>query len=316
MITPSPFLVAILGASTVLVIAVGLLAPGLARRRELAERLTMALGSPAVSPDLAGGRGVRGTLRTAGPASGRVVRFLERRLEAAALDLSATELAGAIVLLALSGALVGFVVGGALASALGAAIGASVPFLWMHLRTGRLHRSFRSQLADSVSLLASSVRAGHSLLQGLEQVSKEAPEPSASAFAQVVREIGLGAAQEEALERLAARYPSEDLQLIVTATNVQHQVGGSLARVLDDIATTLRERARIEGDINALTAQQRYSAYVLALLPVFVAVALFLISRDYIELLFVGALRYAAILAAVLVVVGFVLMRRLATIDV
>lgn len=317
MIQASPVLVAVLGAATVIVIALGLLAPGFAKRREVAERLALALGSPVVSPDLAGARRTRGSARLARPASNPIVGAIEARLERAALDLSPTELLGAVAVLALAGAVSAFaLINSAVSPIVGALIGGSLPFLWMRLRNARIQNTFRLQLADSVSLLAASVRAGHSLLQALEQVSKEAPEPSASAFAQVVREIGLGAAQEEALERLAARYPSEDLALLVMATNVQHQVGGSLARVLDDIGVTLRERVRIEGDIAALTAQQRYSAYVLALLPIFVAAALFLISRDYIELLLVGGLRYAALVAAAMVVLGFLLMRKIATIDV
>lgn len=313
----SPILVAILGSATVIVIALGLLAPGFSRRRELNERLALALGSPAVSPDLAGARRARGSIRLSRPGTNPIVTALERRLEHAALDLSVNELLAAVAILALVGGAVGFALTlNIVGVAIGAVVGASLPFLWLKLRAGRRQRAFRLQLADTVSLLGASVRAGHSLLQALEQVSKEAPEPSASAFAQVVREIGLGAAQEEALDRLAARFPSEDLDLIVTATNVQHQVGGSLARVLDDIAATLRERMRIEGDITALTAQQRYSAYVLALLPVLVAGALFFVSRDYIELLLEGALRYAALLAAAMVVLGFFLMRKIATIDV
>lgn len=316
MIDPS-LLVAILGSATVIVIALGLLAPGFSRRRELTERLALALGSPVVSPDLAGARRARGPLRLSRPGTNPIATALARRLEHAALDLSVNELLAAVAILALVGGAIGFAIAVNLVGvAIGAIVGASLPFVWLKLRAGRRQRAFRLQLADTVSLLGASVRAGHSLLQALEQVSKEAPEPSGSAFAQVVREIGLGAAQEEALDRLAARFPSEDLDLIVTATNVQHQVGGSLARVLDDIATTLRERMRIEGDITALTAQQRYSAYVLALLPVFVAIALFFVSRDYVELLLDGALRYAALLAAAMVVLGFFLMRKIATIDV
>ena len=254
----------------------------------------------------------------AGPPSGNpVVAWTQQWLERSAVDLTPGELLGAVVILALVGALSGAaLVGGILAASAGTVALGSGPLLWMRVRHGRRQRAFRAQLADNVALLAASVRAGHSLMQALEQVAKEAPEPSSSAFSQVVREIGVGAAQEEALERLVSRYPTEDLELIVTATNVQHQVGGSLAKVFDDIAVTLRERTRIEGDIDALTAQQRYSAYVLALLPVFVAVALFFISHDYVELLFDGMLRYASALAALMVVIGFLAMRRIATIDV
>lgn len=313
----SPLLVAILGSATVIVIALGLLAPGFSRRREIAERLALALGSSAVSPDLAGAHRTRSSVRLSRPASNRIAGALQQRLEHAALDLSVNELLATVAILTGVGGVVGLVLSvNPVGFVVGAVVGAALPFFWLNVRSGRRQRRFRLQLADTVSLLGASVRAGHSLLQALEQVSKEAPEPSASAFAQVVREIGLGAPQEEALDRLAARFPSEDLDLIVTATNVQHQVGGSLARVLDDIAATLRERMRIEGDITALTAQQRYSAYVLALLPVFVAAALFFVSRDYIALLLEGALRYAALLAAAMVALGFILMQKIATIDV
>jgi len=147
-------------------------------------------------------------------------------------------------------------------------------------------------------------------------VAKESLEPTRAAFEMVVREIGLGASQDEAIERLGERFKSDDMSLIVASINVHQQIGGSLAHILDDISGTLRERVRIEGDIRALTAQQRYSAYVLALLPVAVAGALFLISRDYIQLLFEGSLRYAALAAGILIVAGFFTMRKMASIDV
>ncbi|HEY6957932.1 MAG TPA: type II secretion system F family protein [Candidatus Limnocylindria bacterium] len=316
MIGVSPLLVAILGSATVLVVALGVLAPGYSRRRELAARLEAALG-PGVGVDLAGRRRTRGVIRLGRGATNPLLKRIEAQIEHASVELSATELLAAIVILALAGAAVAFLfMQSALGALLGAVVGASLPWLWIKRRGASRQDAFKEQLADNVSLLAASVRAGHSLLQALEQVSREAPEPSRSAFTQVVREIGIGAAQEEALQRLAWRFPSEDLELVVTATNVQHQVGGSLSKVLDDIAVTLRERTRIEGDINALTAQQRYSAYVLALLPVFVGAALFIISRDYIELLFEGVLRFATALAALLVVAGFIAMKRIATIDV
>lgn len=317
MITPTPLLVSALGALTVLAIAFGILAPGFERRRELAQRINLALGNDTVSVDLGGRRRNRGTSHSQRRSMNRFLRPIEARIEDAALDVSASELLAAAGIIALAVGGVSFAVTDSwLAGAAAAVLGASLPFLWLRIRSARRQKAFRLQLADNVSLLSASVRAGHSLLQALEQVAKEAQEPSASAFNQVVREIGVGAAQEEALERLRDRFPSEDLELIVTATNVQHQVGGSLSKVLDEIAATLRERMRIEGDINALTAQQRYSAYVLALLPIFVAVALFLISRDYIQALFEGALRFAALGAALMVVGGFLIMRKIATIDV
>ena len=153
--------------------------------------------------------------------------------------------------------------------------------------------------------------------QALEHVAADAPEPTKGAFLLVGREIALGASQEDALERLAARYPSDDLKLIVAAINVQHQIGGSLAKVLDSISETIRERIRIEGDIKALTAPQRVSAYVLCGLPVFVTLGLLLIGPDYVGPLFQpGPLRYALASAISLVILGFLVMRAMTKIDV
>ncbi len=184
---------------------------------------------------------------------------------------------------------------------------------WERIRQGR----FREQLPDSLTMLASSVRAGHTLLQAFEQLGREAPAPSAAAFVTLVREIGLGAPQDEALERLARRYPSEEIDLVVTAVSVQDQVGGSLARVLDSISHTLRERARIAADVSALTAQQRYSAYILAVLPIAVGAVLTLVGPDYMAPLYEpGPLRIALAVAGALILAAFLIMRRIAAIDV
>lgn len=316
MIAPSAGLIAALGASSVLVLLIGLWFPSYARSRDLRRRLGVLAGAPgAIALDLGGRRRSRG-VRRARSENSHLLQPLRDRLERAALDLTAGEVIGAMAVL---GAALGVIAGffwGPVAAAGGVAAGGSLPLLWIDMRHRGRQRAFRSQLPETVSLLASTVRAGHSLLQGLEQVARESIEPSRAAIEHVVREIGVGASQDEALERLARRFPSEDLDLIVASINVQHQVGGSLAQSLDDMSATLRERQRIDGDIRALTAQQRYSAYVLAALPVFVTGALFLISSDYISLLFEGLLRIAALVAALMVVVGFLIMRRIATIDV
>jgi tight adherence protein B len=315
-ITPSPGLVVVLGVSTVVMLLLGLWIPAYSRSRAIRRRVgAVAALSSATAIDL-GGRRSRGVRHPPRGRTNRLLHFFEVRLERAALEVTAGEIVAATFILLLSGGFMAFVLWGLLAAVVIGPLAGSLPLLYINFRHGRRQRAFHDQLADSVSLLASTVRAGHSLLQGFEQVAKESIEPTRSAMEQVVREMGLGASQDEALDRMAGRFPSEDLDLIVTSINVQHQVGGSLSQILDDMANTLRERARIEGDIRALTAQQRYSAYILALLPVFVALALFFISRDYIGLLLVGKLRFAAIGALLMVIVGFLTMRRIASIDV
>lgn len=317
--TPTPMLVGILGASAMLLVVAGLWFPAFVRTRSLRRRLSSALadGSSAIASDVAGSRRRRGALRRIQRDGGnRWVAALEDRIERAALDLTAGEVVAAMGLLALAAAFIGWLIGGPVIGLMSGVVGGALPLLWLQRRHGGRQRRFVDQLPDTVSLLASTVRAGHSLLQGLEQVAKESLEPTRAAFETVVREIGLGASQDEAIDRLGERFKSDDMSLIVASINVHQQIGGSLAHILDDISGTLRERVRIEGDIRALTAQQRYSAYVLALLPVAVAGALFLISRDYIQLLFEGTLRYAAAAAGLLIVMGFLTMRKMASIDV
>jgi tight adherence protein B len=145
---------------------------------------------------------------------------------------------------------------------------------------GRLNR-FNQQLPDTITLLANSLRAGSSFLQGMELVTREARPPISEEFERVVREMQLGVALQPALNNLVRRVDSEDLDLMVTAIQIQSQVGGNLATVLDQIAHTIRERIRIYGEIQTLTAMQRYSGYVITLLPVGLAVLLFVISPDY-----------------------------------
>jgi len=145
---------------------------------------------------------------------------------------------------------------------------------------GRL-KAFNVQLPDTITLLANSLRAGSSFLQGIELVTREARPPISEEFGRVVREMSLGLALQPALANLVRRVASEDLELMVTAINIQSQVGGNLATVLDAIAFTIRERVRIQGEIQTLTAMQRYSGYVIVLLPVGLAGVLFLISPTY-----------------------------------
>ena len=161
-------------------------------------------------------------------------------------------------------------------------IGAYFPRVYLRRRQARRLRDFDAQLPDTITLLANSLRAGSSFLQGIELVTREARPPISEEFERVVREMQLGMALQPALNNLVRRVASEDLELMVTAIQIQAQVGGNLATVLDAIAHTIRERRRIQGEIQTLTAMQRYSGYVITLLPVGLAGILFLISPTYI----------------------------------
>jgi tight adherence protein B len=316
---PQPIIVSVLGAAAVVCLMLGLWLPLVDAERRVARRLRSFVQAPIASGDshLAllrpRGQPTHPTTRRPMP-----LRFLERVLTEAESAMSPGELLitmSVVGLIGLGGSM--FLLREALLSVPAGIIGAFLPIWWIRRGHKAKQSRFKTQLPDTVGLLASSVRSGHSLPQALEHVATDAPEPTKSAFLLVGREIALGASQEDALERLAARYPSDDLKLIVAAINVQHQIGGSLAKILDSISDTIRERIRIEGDIKALTAPQRVSAYVLCGLPIFVTLGLLLIGPDYVGVLFQpGPLRYALFSAISLVVLGFLVMRAMTKIDV
>ncbi|MDQ2933968.1 MAG: type II secretion system F family protein [Chloroflexota bacterium] len=160
-------------------------------------------------------------------------------------------------------------------------LGAFAPRWYLKRRQAKRLDNFNKQLPDTITLLANSLRAGSSFLQGMELVTRESGPPLATEFERVIREMSLGMSLTGALTNLVRRVASEDLELMVTAIIIQTQVGGNLATVLDAIAFTIRERVRITGEIQTLTAMQRYSGYVLMLLPVALGGILFLISPSY-----------------------------------
>jgi len=164
--------------------------------------------------------------------------------------------------------------------------GLYAPRYYLKYRQKKRLRQFSEQLPDTITLLANSLRAGSSFLQGIELVTREARPPISDEMERVVREMQLGMALQPALGNLVRRMASEDLELVVTAIQIQSQVGGNLATVLDSIAFTIRERIRIIGEINTLTAMQRYSGYVITLLPIGLGVILFLINPSYMTVMF------------------------------
>jgi tight adherence protein B len=308
-----PLLIALLGGCSVLSIVLGVWLPPYRRRRAEARRLREFVG-PAEAPSgpAAGGRDTA--------AAGRAPGWLERRTAGAKVDLAASELV-LLMLVFASGttALVFAATGHAhpITGLVAAAIGATVPLLWLRWREGAIASRFVEQLPDTVAMLANGVRAGLTLKQAVAQVVRDAPEPTAGELRPVERALGLGLTLDDALGELLRRRRSDDLALLVSAMSLHAQVGGNLARTLDAIAEALRERSRIQRDVSVLTSQQRYSAYVLAGLPIVVAVALYLVSPDYFGAMFAYALtRVAIVLAALMVVAGFILMRAVAAVDV
>lgn len=161
-----------------------------------------------------------------------------------------------------------------------------LPNLYVSFMARRRVKAFNDQLGDTITMMANALRGGYSFLQTLDMVGREAPDPMASEFRRVVQEVGLGRSTEEALSNLMRRMPSDDLDLLITAVNIQMEVGGNLAQILDTIGHTIRERVRIKGEINTLTAQGRISAWVITGLPIGLAIIVTMINPSYMAPIF------------------------------
>jgi len=131
-----------------------------------------------------------------------------------------------------------------------------------------------------------------------------------------VREVGLGIPHADAMHNMLRRIPSDDLDLLVTAINIQHEVGGNLAQILSTIGHTIRERVRIKGEIGVLTAQARLSGYIISAMPVAMAGFIFLMNPDYMSSMFVMPWICMPIGASVIIVLGFFAMKKIANIEV
>lgn len=155
------------------------------------------------------------------------------------------------------------------------------PLMWVSRRKQARQQMFDGQLADTITLMSGALRSGYSLLQAMELVAREGTPPVSLEFDRVVREVGLGLSPEEALANLVDRMQSEDLELFVTAINVQREVGGNLVEVMETISNTIRERVKLLGAVRVLTSQQQFSGYIIALLPVGLALMLGIINPNY-----------------------------------
>jgi tight adherence protein B len=204
-----------------------------------------------------------------------------------------------------------------LSGVIGFALGYMLPRFWVARRIGGRLSAFNKQLPDTITLLSNSLRAGSSFLQSIELVSREGGPPMSEEMGRVVREVNLGLGMEEALQNLVRRIKSDDLDLMVTAIGIQQQVGGNLAEILDTIAFTIRERVRIKGEINTLTAQGRVSGYLVAFLPIGLGAVLNMINPAFMQPLFTQTIGRILIgVGVVMMTIGFLAIRKITDIKV
>jgi tight adherence protein B len=197
----------------------------------------------------------------------------------------------------LLGPLVGLVVAGAVAL---------VSQLVLRMKIGQRRKAFGDQLPDVVQMLSGSLRAGYALGQAIDSVAREAPSPAADELHRIVVETRLGRDLNESLRAAAERLGSQDFDWVVQAIEIQREVGGDLAEVLDNVAHTIRERTQLHRHVRALTAEGRISAYILLALPPFLALALSVINPEYMAKLTHGPGLVMALGGVVLMGVGAV----------
>jgi tight adherence protein B len=164
--------------------------------------------------------------------------------------------------------------------------GLLIPRTYLKIRQFARIRKIDAQLVDALILISNSLKSGYSFLQGMELVGDEAPNPIAQEFRRMLRETNLGYPLEQALDGLAERVPSEDLDLVVTVIKIQRQIGGNLAEVLDKIVHTIRDRIKIKGEINTLTAQGKLQGIILTLMPPAMAFGIYMMNPEFMMPLF------------------------------
>lgn len=194
---------------------------------------------------------------------------------------------------------------------------AAVPFMYLRFKRGKRLNAFEEALPDTLALLSGSLRAGFSFMQGLEAISTETTEPMQSELQRVFNEARLGRPIEDALNDCGDRMDSADLKWAVIAITIQREVGGNLAELLDTVAETMKERERLRREVRALTAEGRFSSYVLGIFPVAFACILYMIRPDYISLLFSSTGGIIAVVASgVMSVLGFWWLMKIVKIEV
>ncbi len=246
---------------------------------------------------------------------------ISKNLAQADLKFRPAEYIALIIIAAVLSAIVGSILGRSIVFGLIAGIaGAFLPNFYVRRARSTRLKLFDNQLGDMLNLMVNGLRAGFSTLQAMEAVSREMPPPICDEFRRVVQEMQLGIAMEEALDHLLRRINSDDLDMVITAITVQREVGGNLAEILDVISYTIRERVRIKGEIQALTAQGRATAYVISFLPIALVLLLFFINRPYVMQFFNPETRTCGIpmlcTAAGMIIAGFFTAQKIVDIDI
>jgi tight adherence protein B len=242
---------------------------------------------------------------------------LNIQLMSANWPITATEFILIRITSTIMGFLVAWLFSGNFVSGLGLAlIVYFIPPLLLNRGINQRRTRFEKQLVDVLVLINGAVRAGFSLLQAIEVVEREIKAPASEEFRRVRREVGLGIPISQALDNLANRMENTDLNLVVTAIKIHYQVGGNLSTMLVAVTETVRDRIRLFSEVRVITTQQRYTSYLISVLPFIVGGLIFLMNPEYMSRLFERDMLCVPIAALIGILLGHLVIRRIIKIDV
>jgi len=198
-----------------------------------------------------------------------------------------------------------------------AVVGYMLPAMWVNNKRRSRINKINQQLVDLLGLVSNSLKSGYGLMQSFEFASRQMHAPIAIEIRRMLRESNLGMGAEDALNALGDRIDSSDLDMVLTAINIQRTVGGNLAEILDKVGATMRERERIRGEINTLVAQQKMTGIVIGGLPVFMFAIFMVMNPGYMSLLLTETIGNAMLAAAIgLQLLGYFAMKRIMAIEI
>jgi tight adherence protein B len=222
-------------------------------------------------------------------------------LEQAGLKIRQADFLLLVACSAVTAGFVGFILWGFVAALLFVVATPFVAMLVLNVLSSRRRSKFEAQLGDTLQMLSGGLRAGHSLLRSVDAVSKEAEAPTSEEFARLVNENRLGRDLKDSMLDAARRLRSEDFEWVGQAIEIHREVGGDLAEVLDQVGETIRERSQIKGQVKALSAEGRLSAYILVALPIGMFLYMSVVNTTYISTLYTSFIGWIMLGVAVLI---------------
>ena len=280
-------------------------ATGLTPAQVKAQEQTFTAAKQAAASMLARNRGLESRIAT--------------RLEGAGSELKASEWLLIHIAIFLGAGVLGLLIsgGGPLITVLFMLLGAWLPWWWLGFRRNRRRKAFNAALPETLQLMSGSLAAGLSLAQSVDTIVREGVDPVASEFKRVLVENRLGVGLEESMAGVAERFESKDFEWVVMAINIQRQVGGNLAELLNTVAATMREREYIRRQVATLAAEGKLSAIVLGGLPPAFLLYLLLANHDYVMVLFTRPLGWLMLGGGALILgVGVFWMSRIVKVEV